>query len=116
MLVGKGGLVSLTGSNAVKGLEEQAAAGNMEADEALHAMAYGVIKYIGQMAAVLRGEVDAILLTGGIAHSKRITGTIRDYCRFIAPVEIYAGENELEALAMNALRVLHGTTEPKTYQ
>jgi butyrate kinase len=64
----------------------------------------------------LRGEVDAVLLTGGIAHSKRITGQIRDYCQFIAPVEIYAGENELEALAMNALRVLHGTIESKIYQ
>ena len=116
MLVGKGGLVSLTGSNAVKGLEEQAAAGNKQADDALNAMTYGVIKHIGQMAAVLRGEVDAILLTGGIAHSKRITSRIRDYCQFIAPVEIYAGENELEALAMNALRVLHGSTEAKTYQ
>ena len=116
MLVGKGGLVSLTGSNAVKGLVEQAEAGNKEADDAINAMIYGVVKYIGQMAAVLRGEVDAILLTGGIAYSKRITSSIRDYCQFIAPVEIYAGENELEALAMNALRVLHGSTEAKTYQ
>lgn len=115
MIVGKGGLVSLTGSNAVKGLEEQAEAGDKEADQALHVMTYGVIKHIGQMAAVLRGEVDAILLTGGIAHSKRITGEIRDYCQFIAPVEIYAGENELESLAMNALRVLHGSLEAKEY-
>ena len=116
LLVGKGGLVSLTGSNAVKGLVEQAEAGDKVANDAINAMTYGVIKYIGQMAAVLRGEVDAVLLTGGIAHSKRITDQIRDYCRFIAPVEIYAGENELEALAMNALRVLHGAIESKTYQ
>lgn len=116
LLVGKGGLVSLTGTNAVKALVEQAAAGDKMADDAINAMTYGVIKHIGQMAAVLRGEVDAVLLTGGIAHSKRITGQIRDYCSFIAPVEIYAGENELEALAMNALRVLHGTIESKTYK
>lgn len=116
MIVGNGGLVSLTGSNAAKALEEQAEAGDKVADEALHVMTYGVIKHIGQMAAVLRGDVDAILLTGGIAYSQRITDEIRDYCQFIAPVEIYAGENELEALATNAIRVLSGTLEAKEYK
>ena len=62
------------------------------------------------------GEVDAIIITGGIAHSNIVTEKISSRCRFIAPIEIYAGENELQALAMNAMRVLQGQTEAKIYQ
>ena len=61
-------------------------------------------------------EVDAIILTGGIAHSKYVTESISERCRFIAPIEVYAGENELQALAVNALRVLDGLTEAKIYE
>ena len=67
-------------------------------------------RYIG-----LCGQVDAILLTGGIAHSRLVTDRISDYCRFIAPIEIYPGENELQSLAMNAIRVLAGQIEAKNY-
>jgi len=67
------------------------------------------------MAVALKGEVDAIILTGGIAHNQSITSAISDYCRFIAPIAVYPGENELSALAMNALRVLRSETEAKIY-
>ena len=116
LLVGGGGLVALTGTNSVIEIQDRAQSGDKEAANALDAMCYGVAKHIGQMAIALRGEVDAIILTGGIAHSKHITDSISDYCRFIAPIEIYAGENELQALAMNAMRVLQGTSEAKIYE
>ena len=116
LLVGGGGLVALTGTNSVIEIQQRANSGDKTAADALNAMCYGVAKHIGQMAIALRGEVDAIILTGGIAHSKDITDNISDYCRFIAPIEIYAGENELQALAMNAMRVLQGTSEAKIYE
>lgn len=115
LLVGKGGLMSLMGTNSVKDLVQRAEAGDAEAKLAIDLMVYTVAKQIGQMAVTLKGEIDAILLTGGIAHSKVITGAISDYCRFLAPIEVYPGENELQALAMNALRVLRGEMNAKIY-
>ena len=108
MLVGGGGLVALTGSNSIIEIQDRAKSGDKVAADALDAMCYGVAKHIGQMAVALCGEVDAIILTGGIAHSKYVTESISERCRFIAPIEVYAGENELQALAVNALRVLDG--------
>ena len=116
MLVGGGGLVALTGSNSIIEIQERAKSGDKVAADALDAMCYGVAKHIGQMAVALCGEVDAIILTGGIAHSKYVTESISEHCRFIAPIEVYAGENELQALAVNALRVLDGLTEAKIYE
>lgn len=115
LLVGKGGLVSLAGSNSVKDIVQRAEAGDAEAKLAIDVMIYTVAKQIGQMAISLKGDVDAILLTGGIAYSKAITEAISDYCRFIAPIEVYPGENELQSLAMNALRVLRGEMTAKIY-
>lgn len=115
MLVGKGGLVSLTGSNSVKDIATRAEQGDAESKLAIDLMVYTVAKQIGQMAVALQGNVDAILLTGGIAHSKAITSAISDYCRFLAPIEVYPGENELQSLALNALRVLRGDAEAKNY-
>lgn len=115
MLVGKGGLVSLTGSNSVKDIVARAEEGDAVSKLAIDLMVYTVAKNIGQMAVALQGNVDAILLTGGIAHSKAITSAISQYCRFLAPIEVYPGENELQALAMNALRVLRGETKAKPY-
>ena len=116
LLVGRGGLVSLTGTNSVKELEQRESRGDEEAHKALDLLCYTVAKEIGRMAVALRGEVDSIILTGGIAYSRRVTDAIENYCRFIAPVTVYAGENELRALAMNALRVLRGETQPKIYE
>ena len=90
--------------------------GGSEAAKALELMSFTIVKSIGQMAAVLRGEVDAVILTGGIAYCSRVTDYITRYCRFIAPIEIFPGENELQALAHNALRVLQNQTVAKIYE
>jgi butyrate kinase len=74
-----------------------------------------VAKTIGEMAVVLDGKVDAILLTGGLAHNANIENYIKVKAGFIAPVYSYPGEDELEALAMNALRVARGEVQPKEY-
>ena len=81
----------------------------------LRAMCNNVATEIGAMAIALKGKADAILLTGGIAHNKRLTDFIAAHVDFIAPVFVYPGENELEALARNALAVLRGDCEAKTY-
>ena len=115
LIVGHAGLVSLTGTNSVRELDNRAATGDSEAAKALELMSFTIVKSIGQMAAVLRGEVDAVILTGGIAYCSRVTDYITRYCRFIAPIEIFPGENELQALAHNALRVLQNQTVAKIY-
>ena len=79
------------------------------------AMCYKIGKEIGAMAAVLKGKVDAILLTGGIAYGKPITDYITRMVGFIAPVKVYPGEDEMRALAMNGLMVLRGEMQAKTY-
>ena len=81
----------------------------------LRAMCYTTAKAIGEMAVSLKGHVDAILITGGVAHSKRLTDYIADHVDFIAPIYVYPGENELESLALNVLAVLNGERAPKEY-
>ena len=79
-------------------------------------MAYQVAKEIGSCATVLKGEVDAIILTGGIAYNKQFCSFIDDMTKFIAPMKIYPGEDEMSALAMNGLMVLKGELKPKEYK
>ena len=79
------------------------------------AMAYQIAKYIGEMSTVLKGKVDGILITGGIAFDRRMMSLIRERVEFIAPVSVYAGQDELKALAMNALMVARGEVEPRIY-
>jgi butyrate kinase len=74
-----------------------------------------VAKYIGEMAVVLDGKADAILLTGGLAYSSKLEDYMRSKVSFIAPVFVYAGEDELEALAYSALRMARGEVDPKEY-
>ena len=74
-------------------------------------MAYQVAKEIGAMSAVLKGDIDAVVLTGGLAYSKMLTDWITERVNWIAPVLIYPGEDELLAMAQGALRVLHGEEE-----
>lgn len=116
MLAGKGGLVDHVNCNSVQELNEvRAANGDAEARFMLDAMSYTIAKWVGEMAVVLKGRVDAILLTGGIAWNDCVNDIIIDYCKFIAPIKVYPGENELQSLAENALRVLRGETEAKEY-
>ncbi|MDE6446475.1 MAG: butyrate kinase [Alistipes sp.] len=112
----KGGLVALLGTNSVIEVMERIARGDERAAKVLAAMNYNIAKQIGAMAATLEGKVDGILLTGGIAYNEPVVEAIRRHCSFIAPVTVYPGENELEALALNALVVLRGIVEPKEYK
>jgi butyrate kinase len=77
-------------------------------------MVYQIAKEAGAMAAVLRGKVDAVLFTGGMAHSKRIVSRLTEYLEWIAPIKIYPGEDELQALSDGAFRVLSGEDQPRT--
>jgi len=115
MLVGGGGMVAHLGTNDLRKVREMIASGDRYADLIFRAMAYQVAKEIGSCAAVLRGEVDAIVLTGGLAHDAGFTALIEDRVRWIAPVKIYPGENEMESLAFGALRVLTGSEAAKEY-
>jgi butyrate kinase len=76
-------------------------------------MIYQIAKEAGAMAAVLQGKVDAVLLTGGMAHSQRAVERLRGYVDWIAPVKIYPGEDELRALAEGVFRVLDGEESPR---
>lgn len=115
MLVGKGGAVGHLGTNDFRDVVAGAEKGDPAYAEFLKAFCISVAKYIGAMACVVGGKVDAIVLTGGIAHGKVITSQITEMVQFIAPVEVYPGENELESLAENGYGVLAGEFEVKTY-
>ena len=111
ILNGKGGMVAYTGENDVKTMEERAAAGDAKADEIISAMCYQTAKEIAACAAVLCGKVDAILLTGGIVHSKKIVGILKERIGWIAPVEVYPGELEMQSLSLQTLAALRGEEE-----
>lgn len=104
----KGGLVGHLGTDDARAVEARIEAGDEHARLVYEAMAYSISKFIGALSTVLNGEVDAIIITGGIAHSRLITDWIAERVGFIAPVEVVAGENEMEALACGVLRVLRG--------
>ena len=117
MLAGKGGLVAHLGTSSVQEICEVRIEKEKDehAREVMEAMCFNIAKQIGGMAAILCGKVDAIILTGGIAYNEYVNVRVKEACEFIAPVHVYPGENELEALAANALMVLKGELEPKTY-
>lgn len=115
-LVGGAGFNAYVGSNDARDVEDLAFNKNdAHAKLVLDAFIYQVCKDIGGQAAVLNGKVDQIILTGGIAYSKYTTGEIKKRIGFISDVTIYAGEDELLALAQGALRVLNGEEEAKVY-
>jgi butyrate kinase len=107
MLVGQGGLFAYTGSTDCRMIEEEAA-NHPEYRELLQAMAYQVAKAIGAMAAALGTLPDAVVLTGGLAHSAWLVGEISSRVSFLGPVLTYPGEDELAALATAVCRVLRG--------
>lgn len=115
MLAGQGGLVAHLGTNSMMQVSERIAQGDEKARLMAEAMCYGISKQIGAMAAAMCGRVDAVILTGGIAHNEFVVRYIEQHCSFIAPVSVYPGENELESLVANALVVLRGTIVPKVY-
>jgi len=114
-LRGKGGLVSLLGTNSALDVEKMIENGDEHAKLVYSAMAYQIAKGIGELATVVDGEVDRIIVTGGIAYSKIMTSAIEKSVKFIAPVVIVPGENEMEALSQGAIRVLKGEEEAHEY-
>ncbi|MCZ0754692.1 butyrate kinase [Anoxybacillus sp. J5B_2022] len=115
MLVGQGGLVGYLGTNDAVKVEKMIEAGDKKAKLVYRAMAYQVAKEIGAASAVLAGKVDAIVLTGGLAYGKEFVKEITDRVKWIAEVIVQPGENELQALAEGALRVLRGEEKEKEY-
>jgi butyrate kinase len=116
MITGGGGYTAYMGTNDAYEVEKKAAGGDEQAILLHDAMAYQVSKEIGAMGTVLKGEVEAILLTGGIAYGKPFVEQVIDRVRHIAPVFVYPGEDEMRALAMNGLMVLKGETQAREYQ
>ncbi len=115
MIKGEGGLVAYLGTNSAYEVEKRIHEGDKEAKFYFEAMAYQVAKEIGAMYPVLKGHVDAILITGGIAHSKMFVNLLMERVYQIAPIHVYPGEDEMRALALNGLRVVKGEVKPKEY-
>lgn len=112
---GNGGVVAYLGTNDIREVEKMISNGDQKAELIYDAMVYQICKEIGAYATVLKGDVDAIILTGGIAYSSRIREEIEDRVKFIAPVKAYPGEDEMIALAQGGLRVLRGEEEALDY-
>ncbi|MFQ3548005.1 MAG: butyrate kinase [Termitinemataceae bacterium] len=115
MLTGKGGFVSLLGTNDMRDVKRRITEGDTEADLVFRTFVYRVAKEVGALAAAAEGKVDAIILTGGIAHDSDVISGISQKVSWIAPVVTYPGEGELEALRDAGLRVLRGEEVPVEY-
>lgn len=109
------GLKAYLGESDLVTIEERMDAGDDKAQLYYDAMLYQIAKEIGAVAAALKGEIDGVILTGGMAHSKRLVDTLKDYISFIGKVFVVPGEMEMEALAQGAFRVLNGAEEAKEY-
>ena len=112
-IFGDGGLFAYLGTRDLQEVERRIDSGDREATSVFDAMVYQIAKEAGSMAAVLEGNADALLLTGGMAHSERVINRLRSYLDWIAPVKVYPGEDELQALAEGVFRVLDGEEKAK---
>lgn len=115
-LFGSGGLYAYLGTKDIRQVKKMADEGNEKAALLLDALAYQIAKEIGSLSTVLKGKVDRIVLTGGMAYAEYFTAAITERVGFIAPIVIVPGEEELESLAAGALRVLRGDEAPHIYQ
>lgn len=116
MVCGQGGLAAHLGTTDVQAIQKRIDEGDEHARLILEAMIYHIAKAVGGAAVALWGKVDAILLTGGIAYSEYITSRLKERVSFLAPVFIYPGEDELEALALNGLGALRGELPIQEYK
>ena len=114
-LRGNGGLIGYLDTLDAREVENMIESGDQRAKIIYEAMAYQVAKGIGELATVVEGKVDIIILTGGIAYSNMMVSWIKKRVEYIGPVEIMPGENEMESLAYGILRVLKGEEEAKEY-
>ncbi len=112
---GAGGLKALLGTPDCREIEKRIHNGDKNAELIYEAFAYQVSKGIGLMAVPLVGNIDAVILTGGIAHSKMLTSLIKKWISFLGNIEVHPGENEIESLALGALRILKGEEDVNEY-
>ena len=112
---GKGGLYALLGTKDIQEIEHRIEEGDEWAELVFQAQALQIAKGIGVITAAMKGHIDAIILTGGMAYSKLLTDMIIDHVRFMAPVVLMPGENEMEALAEGCVRILNGTEKAHHY-
>jgi butyrate kinase len=115
LLTRKGGLLAYLGTDNVEEVEKRIDQGNPEAKLIYEAMVYQIAKEIGAMATTLDGKVDAVVLTGGMANSKRLVDLMTSKVKFLAKVLVFPGEDEMEALTLGSLRVLSGEESAKEY-
>lgn len=115
LCTGTGGFVSHFGTSDADKIYKMAKSGNKEAWLLWEALGYNIVKYIGSMAVVLKGQIDGILITGRYTRFDTLIEGIRDFVEWIAPVYVYENEVEQEAMCAGALRVLRGEEEPLTY-
>lgn len=113
---GNGGLVAYLGTNDGREVEERVQKGDKEAELVYKTMAYQISKEIGALAAVLRGNVDSIILTGGLAYDKNFISWIKERVSFVADITVYPGEDEMKALAENVFYALKGELPIKEYE
>lgn len=115
-IAGHAGLTALLGTNDMLEVDRRIKDGDNDAAFYINAMAYHISKSITAQAAVLCGKIDAIILTGGMAHWEYLVKLIMERVSWLAPTHLYPGEDELQALAFNAIAVLKGKITPKTYE
>jgi len=115
MITGRGGLMAHLGITDARDVVKRISEGDTRAELVLKSMIYNIAKEIGSMSVVLHGKIDAILLTGGISYNDYCINKLKEYIAFIAPVYVFPGEDEMEALAFNALGVLRGKLNCKEY-
>jgi butyrate kinase len=116
LIKGHGGLMAYLDTNDGREIEERIRQGDAHAQEVYEAMAYQVAKEIGALATVLQGDIDAIVITGGLAYDTGFVGWIEDRVKFLAPVKLVPGEDEMIALLEGALPVLRGEEKAKEYR
>ena len=114
-IVGNGGFNAYVGTNDMRDVEKMVQGGDKKAAEVREAFIMQVSKNIGSMACVLKGKVDQIIITGGIAYDKVVVAGLTERAGFIAPITVYPGEDELLALAQGALRVMNGEEKAMEY-
>ena len=114
-VVGNGGFNAYVGTNDMRDVEKMVQGGDQKAAEVREAFIMQVAKNIGSMACVLKGQIDQIIITGGIAYDKVVVGGLRERAGFLAPITVYPGEDELLALSQGALRVMSGEEKAMEY-
>ncbi len=115
MLVGRGGLSSHLGTNDCRMVEAQISEGNKNVELIYEAMIYQIGCYIGARAVALQGDIDAVILTGGLANSDYVVGKIKEWVGFLGDILVFPGQDEMKALALGALRILRGEETPRKY-